>query len=576
MMNRIHEYLFDKSFRCCLLIAIFMLIMSISFWQGMQSTDDLGYALQASHILKHGFIIDDTSHKVGRIGAYLPLSVVFWLFGINELSLSLIPILSSIATSVLIFLLGKRLYDSCTGLIAAFLYIFLPLTLQNGNIFVPEPIIGAELCAASLLFLKANPDRTTFFDTNKFVSGLLVGFAYLTSEVGATMVPAFLAYSLISRNATRNLWSFVLGFVFVLCAEISFFMFVYGNPFYKFISLGGSYINDPMLLASNKYLFYRLFKAYPKHFIYPEFGFAFFGPLLITGGVSALFHIRKNLFLLIWAGTIFGFYNFMSVRFDEYVVLPVASRLIYPGCLPLLITSAKFLLNFWQWIRKRASLLRLSFQCFYIIVIIWLFSTSILATFLNLNISYTSILARNSKAAASFLENESSIVLVSDNRTLKSISFYRGLTDSDTLLEFKEHSKSESLGRKFVEEINYIVINGPIYNIAEGSDGFFPYNPQREYLMDNALRYKKNTDFEYRYKRGDFFEYLFWHSMIMHCSAVKIPIQLNSFFDRIQFCEYLIFFLKQIFIQLCLKNIFQFYIQFIFYYISKNNVIICW
>ncbi|MGA1839702.1 MAG: glycosyltransferase family 39 protein [bacterium] len=499
----------DNTFLCCILVALLTLIICITFWQGMQATDDLAYSLNAYHVLKYDLVIQNTSHQVGRIATYLPLAFVFWLFGINNLSLCLIPVLSTVITSVLLFLLGKKLFDTYVGLVAGFLYAIFPLTLRYGNIFIPEPMLGAELCAAALLFLHPVPNSRSFFNDKKLASGLLAGLAYLTTEVGAIIIPTFLIYNFISRKASRKDWSFVTGFLVIFFMEMAFFNIVYGNPFYRFTGLGMGYINDPMLHSSNQHLLYRLFKAYPRLFIFPNGGLGFFGLLLIVAGIYAIFKVRNKgyLFLLIWAGAIFGFYNFMSVRLDKYVVLPVALRLIYPGCLPLLILGSKFLTDLWKWIKERAYMGRIVLQVFFAISVIWLFITSILIGYFNLNISFTSILARNAEAAASFFKNESSVIVVSDNRTLQAISFYREFSGSDSLIEFKQSTQLQCNPGKLREK-EYVVINGLVYNISEGQSGFFPYDYLRYNIMDEALRSDRDIKFRFKYKKGSLYHRL--------------------------------------------------------------------
>jgi 4-amino-4-deoxy-L-arabinose transferase-like glycosyltransferase len=505
-MNRIHERFLDKTLLPCVLIAVATLLLAILFWPGLQATDDLGYASFASYVLKHGFHTESASHFVGRIGAYWPLAGMFWLFGVNELSLSMIPILSTAAISVLLFLVGRQLFSPSVGLTAGFLHAIFPLTLRYGTMFVPEPILGVELCAAAILFLNSKPSQQRFYDTRKLVSGFLAGLAYLTTEAGVLILPTFLVYHFVSRKASRNDWSLVFGFLFVLFAEMVFYEAVYANPLHRFTGLGGRYISDPWLLASNEDLFDRLIKAYPRCFVYPQNGLGFFGPLLIAGGLFGLFHIRKCLFLLIWAGTILLFYNFMSVRLDKYIVLPAAVRFIYTGCLPLLILSAWFLVSLWQWTLEGTSAVRRCLLCVYGTTILWLFLTSILIAYLDLNIGFNAVLGRNAKAVSSFLKGESPVVLISDHRTLWAISFYRGFSDSDTLVEFDKAAPLLSMGKEASGKKNYVVINGPIYHIPEGTRGFFPFNARHKYLMDEILRSGRNTEFYFKYTRGELFQ----------------------------------------------------------------------
>lgn len=498
----------DNNVRHSLSVAIITLVLNIFFFTGMQATDDLSYAEKAFKVLDQGLYFADTSHQVGRVGAYLPLAGVFGLFGINEFSLSLIPIVSSVVTSVLIFFLGKILFESSVGLMAGILYAVFPLTLKYGNIFFPETILGPSLCGASILFLKSNNSGRGMYNPMKMASGLLVGFAYLTTEVGAVMLPTFLLYKFIRRKIDRDDVSLAFGFIIVLCAELLFYGILYSNPFYRFTGLGGTYISDPMLIDANNDLFDRLFKAYPRYFFYPKEELGFFGPLLIAGVVKGVLNFKKNLFLLAWAAAILGFYNFMTVRLDHYIALPVAVRLIYPGCFPLLILSAKFMVDIWQRIGMGAVGVKRVLQGVYIGAVTGMVVTSMLLVHLNKNIGFTSVIARNAEETAYFLKKEPRVVLVSDKRTLAAISFYRGFSTADTLMDFEEYSQLGVKSTRSQHMKVLTVINGPIYNILEGTSGFFPFVKTRKDLMQAAISSSPNVVFRSKFNKGYMFHSL--------------------------------------------------------------------
>ena len=151
----------------CFLVGAISLTLSVLFWQGTRGPDDLTYASLASHVLEHGITVDGnvhyvhgiavdgTSHHVGRIGVYLPLAAAFRIFGVNEFSLALIPLLSTVLTSALLYLLGAHLFDARTGLLAGLLYAFFPLTCEWCNVCFPEPMVVCELSAAAILYVDA-------------------------------------------------------------------------------------------------------------------------------------------------------------------------------------------------------------------------------------------------------------------------------------------------------------------------------------------------------------------------------------------------------------------------------------
>ena len=477
-----------------LVVALTTAVLSVGLFPGFQATDDRWYAIFAHQVIESGPYIDGYSHMIGRIGAYLPLAAIFGVFGVSDFSLALIPIISSVITSVLIFFIGKHLYGSTIGLMAGLLFAVFPMTLTYGNFFTPEPVLGATLCGAVFVYLTSKSSGLGFYDTRKMAAGVLIGMAYLTKEVGSLMLPILLLTQVINGKISRDDLSLVFGFFLILCSELLFFYIIYDNPLYRYAGVGGHYIHDPMLLSANKDLFDRLFKVYPRYFLYPEFGLGFFGPLLILGMLKGLCDFKNNLLLLSWAATIIGFYNFMTVSLDQYIVLPAAARLIFPGLIPLLLLTSKFLVDGWEWISQRGMTLRIVAQIGFVGSVALLIVTSVLFVYARTNISFTSVMARNSQAVASYLKKEQKITLLSDLRSLTAISFYRGFRQSDNLIPFHRYDEFQKIHDNIGQK-KFVVINGPFYNLPKGQKGFDPFKEKWKILMDRFMNSSREVAF---------------------------------------------------------------------------------
>lgn len=497
----------NNTLRNLFLVAVTTLILSALLYPGMQATDDLSYAYKAYHVLNKSIQIDGTSHKIGRIGVYLPLSLVFGIFGVSDFSLALIPIVCTTLTSVLIYGIGAKLYGNAVGLLSGLLFSFFPLTLSNGNLMLPEPILIFFLCAAAVLFLESNGSDEKLTCFIKIIVGVLIGFAYLVAEVGSLLLPVLIMTQLIRREVSKSDLMIILGFCFVVCGELIFYAVIYDNPLHRYTALGSDYVNDPMLMSANKDITYRLFKAYPKYFLYPDLALGFFGPLLILGAICGISNIRKNIFLLTWAAAILVFFNFMTVSFDQYILLPVASRLIYPGLIPLIILSAKFITAFWQWSNRRPKVLcKISTFCF-VTIILFLCISSIAVSYLRMNTHSTAVIARNSEAVADFIQTEPQLTLFSDQRTLDSISFYRGFRDSDDLILLKDYESFISTNPAYNKK-KLIIINGPVYDPPASSKAFSKSSEKSKKNMDEALKPNDNVIFHSSFTRGIIFEKL--------------------------------------------------------------------
>src|SRR5262245_49038925 len=218
--------------------AIAILLFSVCFWQGMRGTDDLGYAQIAMSVLRGDPLpspdaLPERAHHVARIGLTLPLAAAFFFFGPSSFSMALLPLLCTVLTALMIVWLGRRFWGAPVGLCAGLLYALLPQTIGLSTFGVPEPIVTLELCIAAALFSTAIGYPGCLASFVELVVGLLVGVAYLTTEVGFLMLPVFYLYLLVTgRIRPRHAWLLV-GFVLVFGLELTYHATVHGSPLHR-------------------------------------------------------------------------------------------------------------------------------------------------------------------------------------------------------------------------------------------------------------------------------------------------------------------------------------------------------
>lgn len=425
--------------------AFLVLVLSLWFYTGSHGSDDLGYADLAYSMLDPTQANGPAGHHAGRVGMTIPLAGVFALFGVNDYSLSLLSMLSTVVTAGLLAKLTQRSFGNMAAIIAGCLYAFFPPTINLASDFIPEPLLNLELTLASVLFL-GTLGQETGAGIKNYLAGLLIGAAYLTTEVGALMVGVFAIYLLVSRQFRPvHLWV-LAGFLTVFCAELLGHAIIHGNAFYRY-SLGAKYMEDPMLVSANADLAYRLFKSYPSYFVYPNWEFGISGPLLLIAGVYGVVKFRTCSFFVIWAAVIFVFYNFISVSMSHYVVLPAASRLINPGCLPLLVLAGVALSDLWQTLNRRAGP---QIKTLSMAVIVTLLGGQILVSLLCMSLldkrgGFTGLLARNVEMASVRLQNIPALTLISDGQSARLFKYYRQYRPQDSYIDMK--SAVDALGQ---------------------------------------------------------------------------------------------------------------------------------
>lgn len=104
-----------------------------------------------------------------------------------------IPLVSSFLTLVLIFGLGRMLFDAWTALIASCLYVVCPLDIISSQRLVPDPTASCFAVAMAFFSVRAHRDEFRRGSVS-ILAGLWLGGALLTARscLGLLLVPWFL------------------------------------------------------------------------------------------------------------------------------------------------------------------------------------------------------------------------------------------------------------------------------------------------------------------------------------------------------------------------------------------------
>jgi 4-amino-4-deoxy-L-arabinose transferase-like glycosyltransferase len=178
---------------------IFVLVAALGlrlvFFTGMVRGDSLNYA-HTAYYLNLGIFDLGAWEGMSRIGLYLPVAVLYKLFGPSELVTLLFPLLSSLASVVFVYLIARIFGGERAGLIAALIWAILPMDVHLSTSLLPDGPMAA-LCTASVYFwFKAGASKRSFY---YFVSlGLLV-WAILVKPL-AIVVALFFVVTLILQS----------------------------------------------------------------------------------------------------------------------------------------------------------------------------------------------------------------------------------------------------------------------------------------------------------------------------------------------------------------------------------------
>ena len=154
----------------------------------------------------------------------LPITLSFMLFGLNDFSAALFPLLCSLGSIVLIFYIGKNLFNEKAGLIAAFLLSIFPLNVIYATRILPEASLTFFMALSAFMFIlgeKREMDKGLLSLKNLYftLSGVFLGIGYLTKASAVIIVSFFILYSLYRRGIRKEYLLIFIGFLMIYSVE---------------------------------------------------------------------------------------------------------------------------------------------------------------------------------------------------------------------------------------------------------------------------------------------------------------------------------------------------------------------
>jgi len=184
---------------------------------------DEGAHLMDAQLLLNGFM------PIADYGARQPLyvfvlAIFLKAFGASLQIGRLVPLLASVGTGWMLFVIGRRIAGATVGLVAASIYMFLPLTIVWSVIVKEEPL-AIFLTCVSIYFALISFSESRQKSAWMIISGLFAALAYYARSSTLYLPLAVICFTLFGQKASiktafaRTL-SFLLGYI-VVCLGIS-------------------------------------------------------------------------------------------------------------------------------------------------------------------------------------------------------------------------------------------------------------------------------------------------------------------------------------------------------------------
>ncbi len=332
-----------------LFILFAALILRLVCFTGIIGADDRHYIHYACQMLNSTYQPDPHSFYSLRLGLLIPLSFAFKIFGIHEVNAILLSLLFSLGTVCLMYLLGKALFDSDTGMIAALLWATLPIDVAYSTMLWPDTqMIFLSLLSIILLFRAEKMHKPALF----FVSGLCLGLSYSTKIMTVVLIPLVALYAARNILTRREHFSryliYAAGFLSVFLAESLYFYTSTGDFFFHYHTLNNVYneniYSGIRYAVSGGAMLKRLTLDLPLILSSQVFHYSFLYWLVPGAVIAGLRDRRETSYLIIWWFTgLFLLFDIMPSSLTRYQVLYLDAREVMLLLIPAVILVARYL-----------------------------------------------------------------------------------------------------------------------------------------------------------------------------------------------------------------------------------------
>lgn len=336
------------------LLAAFV-VRCIFFSGGIRGSDAFAYAQHAYNIASGNYDLNSINMFDGfRYFVLLPTAFSFMIFGVNDLSSSIFPYIFSLLNIVVVFQLGKKIFNREIATIASGLLIIYPLDITFANCVSPDSFIPFLSSLAILCYILAEENASSSHRKILLLvlSGILISFAYMSRVTSVFLFFALAIYQLFHKKYTDFLWT-AIGLSIPLIAEAFYFYLYTGDPFFEIHRITSLAIANTVKADYDVGLLF-----YPKNMLGFELsGLAMFGFTwwFVAGGLVVLWLQREKAALLTVVCLVipfFGFeFGFQSLKEGILIVKNPNYLSLITG--PAMIISAYFFYRMFIFIRTK-------------------------------------------------------------------------------------------------------------------------------------------------------------------------------------------------------------------------------
>lgn len=348
-----------------LLLAIFYYS---SFWVGYGMGDDEFYASMVSELIHGTYQTYPLSPEYGNFPVFqfrpvllLLTALSTLLAGFNDIGFTLPIFFSHLASIIIIYLLGRRLFNETAGILAALFLVIFPLRLVFATTVANDIMLSALLAAVALLVIR----QVTGNCRDQFLccegAGVLLGLSQAVKSNALCMGVLAVVYILLASKSRQSAWRSITalfagwGSIIILIiagfhaagagwsdfftAEIKYNLWV--TPLTRFQDVAA--LRDHLLFYPR--LMFNVMSISPTDF--EPYGYFYW---LVAAALAYAMLTRKRNFIVVgcWALALFLFMELMPLRLSPYQPIHRLERTLDIVTIPALLLCGGFLSELWR------------------------------------------------------------------------------------------------------------------------------------------------------------------------------------------------------------------------------------
>ena len=210
--NKKNSHIVISENQYLLLILGSAIILRLIFFMGVLRGDAVNYMYQGYLLYRNGLggYAEVTRHIIGsnRPGLYIPVALLFAVFGVSEFTAILFPLVASVFTCFFLYRFARALGGNKAGLLAAFLWAVFPLDVFMATQLDPEAPL-AMTTAGAIYFLVSGSSKVSRVQklTLFLLSGAFILWAFSIKASSMPIIFVAAAWLCYKYWPSQTIWS---------------------------------------------------------------------------------------------------------------------------------------------------------------------------------------------------------------------------------------------------------------------------------------------------------------------------------------------------------------------------------